>query len=225
MTTAFFIDYENTHGGGLVGFENIDDNDIIYIFFNPNDSFPIRYLSSDKMKCVEFKTSYVGTPNAIDFQLISFLGSKIMDPYIGKFVVVSKDKGYEPAVQMWKDAGYNVTIQPNIGNLAVVANVNNGPKVLENNSQVIINGKMKSINKEAVLEKIKHTYMEEFPKASMHDIEFVNHIISSTVNQTTYGTKCKMTMLNNAIQKEFKESELVKLHYGIVKKCITATAK
>lgn len=101
MATAFFIDFENVRGAGIEGLNEIEEDDVVYLFHGDNDSFPIRFLTSERFKNISFIKCNVGTKNAMDFQLISYMGYKLMDPYLDSFVVVSKDKGYDSTINFW----------------------------------------------------------------------------------------------------------------------------
>lgn len=47
--------------------------------------------------------------SALDFQMVSIIGYVLKGHADSEFVIVSKDKGYDPVVQLWKDAGYRVS--------------------------------------------------------------------------------------------------------------------
>lgn len=108
MATAFFIDFENVRGAGIEGLNEIEEDDVVYLFHGDNDSFPIRFLTSERFKNISFIKCNVGTKNAMDFQLISYMGYKLMDPYLDSFVVVSKDKGYDSTINFWIEKQFRI---------------------------------------------------------------------------------------------------------------------
>lgn len=108
MATAFFIDFENVRGAGVEGLNEIEEDDVVYLFHGDNDSFPIRFLTSERFKNISFIKCNVGTKNAMDFQLISYMGYKLMDPYLDSFVVVSKDKGYDSTINFWIEKQFRI---------------------------------------------------------------------------------------------------------------------
>ena len=108
MATAFFIDFENVRGAGIEGLNEIEEDDVVYLFHGDNDSFPMRFLTSERFKNISFIKCNVGTKNAMDFQLISYMGYKLMDPYLDSFVVVSKDKGYDSTINFWIEKRFKI---------------------------------------------------------------------------------------------------------------------
>lgn len=103
--SIFLIDYENVGVPGLDGLTKLHENDIIYIFYSENAdrlTFGLhKRLSECKAQIIYMKIG-VGSKNALDFQLASFLGYLIGEKPEGKFYIVSKDKGFECLSKFWE---------------------------------------------------------------------------------------------------------------------------
>lgn len=105
--TYWLLDYENTHKQGLHGIENLKSNDIVYIFYSNATNIP-EFDHKIIPKCtIILKPTENRTKNALDFQLSSQLGYLIHENinahYESKYVIVSKDKGYNALQSFWKD--------------------------------------------------------------------------------------------------------------------------
>lgn len=51
-----------------------------------------------------------GKANALDFQLVSYLGYLIAMAPKGNYFIVSQDKGFKSAITFWKDRGINAAL-------------------------------------------------------------------------------------------------------------------
>jgi len=105
---TFYIDYENVHHSGTAGIEELTNMEYVFLFYSQNantmniDTIK-RFMNS---RCgVEFIEANSGTPNALDFQLITFLFLGIeQDDY---HYIISKDRGFDAAIQMGQRYGIN----------------------------------------------------------------------------------------------------------------------
>ena len=91
----YLVDYENTHESGLVGYDKLDSNAIVYIFISKNTkSLNPKFLSnlSTTVKSIEVETN---KKNALDFQLIFYAGKLATENPNCEISVVSKDQGYD----------------------------------------------------------------------------------------------------------------------------------
>ena len=55
----------------------------------------------DTVKCITGK-------NALDFQLVSYLGMLIYENSNANFVIISNDNGYKPVISMWSNKGVKI---------------------------------------------------------------------------------------------------------------------
>ena len=101
----YFIDYENVRVDGLKGVAKLTEDDSVCIFYSENQdklTFGLhRRLCESKAK-IEYIKIKLDRKNALDFQLASILGYKIAKNEEQEFVIVSKDKGYDSTIELWK---------------------------------------------------------------------------------------------------------------------------
>ena len=103
---CFLVDYENVCTEGIKDFEGVKDGDIMIIFYSENrQNITLDILNrimSLNLKYSSFKVK-VGTKNALDFQLTSYLGFLIGQYGIEtNYYIVSRDKGFEAVCDFWK---------------------------------------------------------------------------------------------------------------------------
>lgn len=99
--TKYYVDFENVHGIGLVGVDQLSENDSVIVFYSP----AAETLHIDRV--IEMKNSAAtvifekvdnGTRNAADFQLITALFGTMEEGY--EYAIVSKDVGFDAAIKM-----------------------------------------------------------------------------------------------------------------------------
>ena len=96
--TSYYIDFENVRLSGLKGIENLDKKDQVFIYCREMDIEKIRtaLIKMDYKASVKCRIVNCNSKNALDFELISDL---FMSRKTGLKVIISKDKGFEAAVQ------------------------------------------------------------------------------------------------------------------------------
>ena len=113
----YLIDYENIRCDGIKELKDIKDGDTLIIFYSDQ----CKNITLDALEAVlikkityqSFKAS-VGTKNALDFQLASYLGYLIGNNLKHNstcntnYYIVSNDKGYDCLCDYWKSLGSNV---------------------------------------------------------------------------------------------------------------------
>lgn len=110
---TYLIDYENVKLAGLKGIENLTEDDVVYLFYSENANtltFSMhRKINSCKahFNLTEVKT---GKANALDFQLVTYLGYLIAMSPKHAYYIVSQDKGFKSACTFWQDRGVNVSL-------------------------------------------------------------------------------------------------------------------
>lgn len=104
--TRYYVDLENVHSAGLSGANELSEEDQIIIFY----SLAADSLHIDQIKqLMEGKAAFTfievdrGTPNALDFQLITMLFAQIDESFDS--MIVSGDTGYDAAIKMAKRMG------------------------------------------------------------------------------------------------------------------------
>jgi len=109
----YFIDYENVKKTGLTGIEDLGVNDTVYVFYSKNvDTITFDILEKINMSqaSIYYIKVDVGSKNALDFQLSSYMGYMIAKEPESKCYLVSKDNGYKALIQFWSQRDVNITI-------------------------------------------------------------------------------------------------------------------
>lgn len=109
----FLVDFENVRTDSIKDMKGVQEGDAMVVFYSENcKSITLDVLDSIialKLKYSSFKVK-VGTKNALDFQLTSYLGYLIgqggMDT---NYYIVSDDKGFEVVADFWKEQGIDVS--------------------------------------------------------------------------------------------------------------------
>ena len=108
--SVYFVDFENVNSGGLTGITktNMNETDRIIIFYSENAKTLTMDLHREleKTKVIkEYVKVNVGTANALDFQLASYLGAYIEREKDKRYFIVSKDLGFDAVCDFWKSRG------------------------------------------------------------------------------------------------------------------------
>ena len=105
--SIFLIDYENSTN--LKGIGNLSSDDKVIIFYSNKANtltFDLHQEIMISKATIEYKKVAVGSPNALDFQLCSYLGYLIKEnenTEINYYIIITKDKGYSSKmVSFWK---------------------------------------------------------------------------------------------------------------------------
>lgn len=106
IMNCFLIDFENVRSSGLKGIEhltNIDDVCIFYSDYANSITFDIHHsMNKSSANITFFKSTRTGK-NALDFQLISYLGYLIAQKKYKNYYIITGDRGFESAISFWKD--------------------------------------------------------------------------------------------------------------------------
>lgn len=112
----YLVDYENVKNQGLNGIQDLKGDNVICIFYSRNapGNFTLdlhRQISEANAEIVYLKVE-VGTKNALDFQLASYLGKIIAENH-GRpcnYFIVSNDRGYLSLVPFWHDGNIDIEV-------------------------------------------------------------------------------------------------------------------
>ncbi len=99
--TVYYVDYENVHAG-IDGVDKLSAEDVVRVFYSPKaDTMRIAFVEQalNAQAKIELVSVDVGTPNALDFQLVAWLYSELSSA-AEEHVIVSNDHGYDAAVRM-----------------------------------------------------------------------------------------------------------------------------
>lgn len=116
----YLIDFENVGETGFNGIENLQKEDTVIVFYSKNSCKISMDILSRNNTAMQFIKADVGTKNALDFQLVSYLG------FLAKttadkqqFFIISKDNGYSPLVTFWKRYDVDVKLASDLSGKAV----------------------------------------------------------------------------------------------------------
>lgn len=117
----YLIDFENVKSRGMEGVELLTEEDTVCIFYSDNAdcmTFDLHQkLNETKAKIIYHKVA-VGTKNALDFQLATYLGYLICeqqrDDIHPNYFIVTKDNGFTSLMVYWKAQGVPVRIIRNL---------------------------------------------------------------------------------------------------------------
>ena len=108
--TYFLIDYENIHSEEIKDLENFKDGDTLIIFYsNQCRKISLDVLDFSKGITYQIFKASVGTKNALDFQLSSYLGYLIGKNSLqdtksdANYYIVANDKGYGRLCDYWQE--------------------------------------------------------------------------------------------------------------------------
>ena len=87
----YLIDFENVHSDGLKGIEQLAENDICYVFYSEHAgvlTFNIHKKIIDSKAKIYYVEAQVGMKNALDFQLVSYLGYMIRENQEASYCII-----------------------------------------------------------------------------------------------------------------------------------------
>lgn len=118
MSKYFYVDSENV-GDLWIDFLHKSDDDSHFLIFytkrTPHMSYPNVVQLLDNKKPVEFILCSEGN-NALDFQLVSYLGYQLCMKPDDRFFIVSRDTGFDAVIRFWNDRNYPVKRLVNFSN-------------------------------------------------------------------------------------------------------------
>lgn len=108
----YLIDFENVHSDGLKGIEKLERSDECYIFYSEHAgvlTFNMHKKITESRAKMYYVEAQVGMKNALDFQLVSYLGYMLREKPEATYCLISNDKAFELVSKFWQDKGVNVT--------------------------------------------------------------------------------------------------------------------
>lgn len=109
----FLIDYENVNATGLAGIGQIAKQDRVILFYS-HSANTLSFEIMDEMLAAGIMPERVcieqAGKNALDFQLVTFLGYLIAKNPTDSYCIISKDAGYQSAIHFCQEY-FHVTVQ------------------------------------------------------------------------------------------------------------------
>lgn len=100
----YLIDFENVHSDGLKGIEQLGKKDKCYIFYSEHAgvlTFNMHKRITESKADIFYVEAQVGMKNALDFQLVSYLGYMIREAPEEDYCIISNDK----VSSLWEGSG------------------------------------------------------------------------------------------------------------------------
>lgn len=111
--THYLVDYENVHADGLNGINNLGSQDHVIVFYSENAdtmTFQLHNQINASKADITFIKIEAGTKNALDFQLVSYLGYMLHDNEKDIYYIVTKDNGYQAVVKFWGKQNVRISL-------------------------------------------------------------------------------------------------------------------
>lgn len=108
MSTYYYVDYENLHDSAFGNIEALPKYDKIFILTTSKLSAALL-KRIQKCKCgVECINVKNGMHDALDFQLVTYLLLHAANKKKDKYVIVSKDRGYDYVIDIVQQHGISI---------------------------------------------------------------------------------------------------------------------
>lgn len=114
IQTIYLVDTENVNEIWVDAIAAIQPRDKVVAFYTDNSpKLSWERMADFAAKGCEFEAigCHKGT-NALDFQLVSYLGYMIASKTDCRYVIISNDKGYDPVSYFWQERGIQIKRQP-----------------------------------------------------------------------------------------------------------------
>lgn len=124
---SYYVDFENVGSLGMDGTSLLTAADTVYIFYsNKADTMKMDVVAQiyNTSAQIVFEKVELGTPNALDFQLLTDLFCTIQNSQ-GESYIISKDTGYDVAVKrgraiynfkLWRKKSIRLAIEASVRN-------------------------------------------------------------------------------------------------------------
>ncbi len=229
----FLIDYENVNSAGLEGIGQLTQQDRVILFYSRTAN-TLSFDIMDEMLAAGILPERVciaqSGKNALDFQLVTFLGYLIAKNKADEYYIISRDAGYTAAAAFCRSSlGTRVTIKPSI------------QAVLKSTAQPETSQQKKDKKKAAIslrkkatvvqVQPVIHTEAVPAPAAMQTDaltMDTLRGMLPDAVEEATTAQilACltdshSKTEFHNALQQSFSNEDS-KLYYHCLKPCFAA---
>lgn len=107
----YLIDFENVANNGFDGLGELRPSDELLIFYSEQHStisITVHQALEKSLVHKSYMPVKTGGKNALDFQLVTWLGHEISQNPKEQFVIVSKDTGFDVVVDFWQKRGISL---------------------------------------------------------------------------------------------------------------------
>ena len=120
----YLIDFENVSNGGFNGIETVDGKDTIILFYSEQRS-TMSVTVHRRLEETRAKKEYIavktGGKNALDFQLVTWLGWLIAQNSEQDYCIVSNDTGFDAAIDFWQKRQIHVSRSVDLNGVQIKA--------------------------------------------------------------------------------------------------------
>ncbi len=222
---VYLIDYENVYIEGLQGIENLTEQDSVHIFYTQNRCGLTFDLYRQLISCkAEIHLNEVAmslknhdpVKNALDIQLMMFLGYVIGTRQSEKIYIISKDKDFRLGLEFYQkyiqDDAVRLKICDSIeASFPEYTGKQDVPEVYEN----FVSALRESVSQES--------FVPEIPESLQPEQNYQNQVrqmLGKNADEKTVRTLCDiiahadtLTDLNNALSKNYHDGQKVKTLY------------
>lgn len=110
---TYLIDYENVNASGLNGIASLGADDAVFILYSANAdriTFDLHERINQSKATITTMKVMAGSKNALDFQLITYLGYMIAGKPEESYYIVSNDSGFNTVQKFWKSREIKVEL-------------------------------------------------------------------------------------------------------------------
>ena len=109
MSKTYYVDSENVGENWIDLLIEEEESDflIFYTGHSPRIDYEHAINLMNAKKKPEFIHCYEGN-NALDFQLVSYLGYHLRSEETKEIIIVSNDTGFDAVVNFWSERGMNI---------------------------------------------------------------------------------------------------------------------
>ncbi len=112
MKKMYFVDFENVHNAGINNIEDLNKNDLAFIFTTKNAGKIKENIDCfNNVKKITVPKGKESLDKHLLFLLANIMG-KNEDGY--EYIVISNDKGYDDIIESCNKAGFKVSRKPSI---------------------------------------------------------------------------------------------------------------
>lgn len=217
---TYLVDTENVAAKGFLGIKDLPETANVYYFYSQKSYRP-SYSEVEELRDVKCKIEFIESAkngsNALDFQIVSFLGYLIgkSSSHKDKYVLVTNDVGFDAAIEFWVKQGEKVSRKSVIGNYKPIIDektnkvIKNDDILLEHAYQQLNNINKKKLNYNKVvtlsslhLPKDRYAIVLSSIYKSHNENEFKSKI--SAIPNSQLNEKVKESILD-LVEKDFRD--------------------
>lgn len=219
---VYLVDFENVHSEGLTGVEKLGENDECYIFYSVNAcslSFDLHQKIIESKAKFYYKMVDAHGKNALDFQLVTFLGYLVAKHPDEHFYVVSGDKMFCCATDYWCKENVNADVLEDFRELLFMNS--NEKNISDYIGQMLTNSYERVLTQRAYRRMPSLTQTQEYltSKLGKRRAREIRNLLSPVVDCRYDSERLRLFKENNVFEKIGKhglnENEMI-----VVEECL-----